>query len=107
MFDSEIFEFRPESCDQLDLSDAEWSMLDLPVEVGRPGIPEGLGSLEPGRALGAVLSTIDVNSVSGAARVSVLQAHQKLASHYDAAVYEDMTSISDYMVELGDDLPSA
>jgi len=112
MFDSKVmeleaFETPPESYDRLDLSDAEWAMLDLPVEVGRPGIPEGLEDFGPGRALGVVLSTIDVNSVSGAARVSVLRAHQKLASHYNAAVYEDMTSISDFMVELGDDLPSA
>jgi ribosomal protein L19E len=112
MFDSEVLETRvfeapSESYDQLDLSDVEWSMLDLPAEVGRPGIPEGLENLEPGRTLGAVLSTIDVNSVSGAARVSVLRAHQRQASHYEAAVYSDMSAISDFMIELGDDVPSA
>jgi hypothetical protein len=66
-----------------------------------------LDSFEPGRALGAILSTIDVSSVSGGARVSVLRARQRQASHYEAAVYGDMAAISDYMLELGDDLPCA
>lgn len=65
MFDCEVlepvFEAPPESYDRLDLSDLEWALLDLPVGVGRPGIPEGLDSFEPGRALGVILSTIDVS----------------------------------------------
>jgi hypothetical protein len=108
MFDTEISETPPPSYDQLDLSEAEWALLDLPVEVGRPGIPAGLETLEPGPALGNILSTIDVSSVSGPARVAVLQAHQRQASHYEAAVYTDMTAISDYMEQdLSDDLPDA
>lgn len=46
-------------------------------------------------------------SVSGSARVSLLRAHHRQASHYQAAVYSDMSAISDFMVELGDDLVSA
>ena len=107
VLESEVFEAPPESYDRLDLSDVEWALLDLPIEVGRPGVPAGLEGLEPGRALGAILSTIDVSSVSGGARVGLLRAHQRQASHYEAAVYGDMTAISDYMLELGDDLPSA
>ncbi|MEX0797786.1 MAG: DUF222 domain-containing protein [Acidimicrobiia bacterium] len=107
MFDSEIFETPPVSNDLLDLSDAERALLDLPITTGRPGIPAGLESLEPGPALGAILSTIDVSSVSGSARVAVLRAHQRQASHYEAGVYRDMTAITDYMLELGDDLQCA
>ena len=107
MFDSEIFETPPPSYDRLDLSEAEWALLDLPVETGRPGIPAGLETLEPGPALGAILSTIDVSSISGSARVAVLRAHQRQASHYQAGVYGDMTAVADYMVELGDDLEDA
>jgi hypothetical protein len=108
MFDCEIFETPPVSYDRLDLSESEWALLDLPVEVGRPGIPAGLESLAPGPALGAILSTIDVASVSGTARVAVLRAHKRQASHYDAGVYRGMTAISDYMLhDLGDDLPDA
>ncbi len=107
MFDSEIFEAPPVSYDQLDLTEAEWALLDLPVETGRPGIPAGLESLEPGPALGAILSTIDVSAVSGPARVAVLRAHQRQVSHYQAAVHHDMTAISDFMAELDDDLPDA
>ncbi|CAN5862562.1 HNH endonuclease signature motif containing protein [soil metagenome] len=107
MFDSEILETPPVSNDLLELSDAEWALLDLPVETGRPGFPAGLESLEPGPALGAILSTIDVSSVSGSGRVAVLRAHQRQASHYQAATYRDMAAISDYMLELGDDEPCA
>jgi len=107
VLESEVFEAPPESYDRLDLSDVEWARLDLPIESGRPGVPAGLDNMAPGRALGAILSTIDVSSVSGAARVSVLRAHQRQASHYQAAVFGDMAAISDYMLELGDDLPTA
>ncbi len=107
MFDSEIFGMPPVSNDRLDLSGAEWGLLDLPVETGRPGIPAELRALQPGPALGAILSTIDVSSVSGPARVAVLQAHQRQASHYQARVYADMTAVADYMIELGDDLECA
>ncbi|MGF1618519.1 MAG: DUF222 domain-containing protein [Acidimicrobiia bacterium] len=95
------------SYDQLDLSEAEWSLLDLPVETGRPGIPAGLDTLEPGPALGAILSTIDVSSVSGRARVAVLQAHKRQSAHHEAGAYRGMTAIADYMIELGDDLECA
>jgi hypothetical protein len=108
MFDCEIFETPPVSYDLLDHSGAEWALLDLPVETGRPGIPGGLESLAPVPALGAILSTIDVSAVSGPARVAVLEAHQRQSSHYEADVYRDMTAISDYMLQdLGDDLPDA
>ena len=64
MFDCEIFETPPVSYDRLDLSESEWALLDLPVESGRRGIPAGLESLAPGPALGAILSTIDVDRKS-------------------------------------------
>jgi hypothetical protein len=48
VLESEVFEAPPESYDRFDLSDVEWALLDLPIEVGRPGVPAGLEGLEPG-----------------------------------------------------------
>lgn len=56
-------------------------------------IPPGLDEMEPGPALAAFLSIIDVGTVSGDDRIAVLRAHQRMLSHYQAAVYEDMGSL--------------
>ncbi len=55
--------------------------------------------MEPGPILAVLLSVIDVHQLSGHDRVLVLQAHQRLASHYAAAVYDDMTAIKDVLVD--------
>jgi hypothetical protein len=62
-------------------------------------VPEGIEDMEPGPILAAFLSAIDVHSLSGYGRILILQAHQRLASHYAAAVYDDMTAVKDVLVE--------
>ena len=62
-------------------------------------IPAGIEDIEPGPILAAFLSAIDVHELSGHGRILILQAHQRLASHYAAAVYDDMTAIKDVLVE--------
>ncbi len=58
-------------------------------------LPADLDTMPPGPELAAALSHVDVNEVSGFDRVVVLRAHQRMRSHYAAAVYEDMAAISD------------
>ncbi|CAN5308176.1 hypothetical protein BH24ACT7_BH24ACT7_24090 [soil metagenome] len=59
--------------------------------------------MEPGPILGVLLSAIDVSRLSGWQRVVVLRAHHKMASHYQAQVYEDMALVADSMTEIDDD----
>ena len=66
-------------------------------------IPAGLDRMEPGPILGVLLSAIDVSRLSGWQRVVVLRAHHKMASHYQAQVYEDMALVADSMTEIDDD----
>lgn len=66
-------------------------------------IPAGLDSLEPGPLLAALLSTIDVNSLSGHNAVIVLRAAQKMASHYAAQTYRSMGAIAEAMMDPDDD----
>ena len=61
----------------------------------------------PGPVLAAVLSSIDVSAVSGYDRVTVLRARQKMASHFQAQVYEAMAAVSDHMGDIDDDPRSA
>lgn len=70
-------------------------------------IPDGLDEMKPGPFLALFLSSIDVNAVSGHDRVVVMKARQRMASHYQAGVYGDMASVSDYMEGLDDDVELA
>jgi hypothetical protein len=50
--------------------------------------------------LAAVLSSIDINGLSGHDRVVVLRAHQKMAAHYQAQLYRGMVAVREaYRVE--------
>jgi hypothetical protein len=72
------------------------------------GIPAGLDETEPGPFLGIVLSGIDLDLLSGNDRITVLRAHQRMASHYTAETYEAMASIvTAYQDEEGSDYESA
>ena len=51
--------------------------------------------MEPGPVLAGLLSGIDVSTVSGPDRIVVLQAHQRLVSHFQAQVYTDMVAVTD------------
>ncbi len=44
-----------------------------------------------------MLSAIDVDKVSGYDRIRALRAHQRMASHYAAHIYRDMTAVVDAM----------
>ena len=61
------------------------------------GIPAGLDELEPGLFLAAYLSKLEGKDHSGYDRVVVLRAHQRMASYFQALVYEEMAAISDLM----------
>jgi hypothetical protein len=52
--------------------------------------------------LAGFLSAIDVNVVSGYDRVVVLRAHQRMASHYQAHTYNDMTAITSVLAQDGE-----
>ena len=56
-----------------------------------------------GPVLAAFLSSIEVGGLSGHDRIVVLRAHQRMASHYAARVYEDMAAVSDWLHEIDDD----
>ncbi len=66
-----------------------------PTEPGRDPVPAGLDAIEPGPVLAALLSSIDVNRLSGYDRVTVLKAHQRMASHYSGAVLDDVAAVAD------------
>jgi Domain of unknown function (DUF222)/HNH endonuclease len=75
-------------------------MFDV-VESGM--LPPGLADLAPGPELGELLATIDLSVLSGFDRVVVLGACQRMASHYQAKVYEAMASVSGLMDQSDDD----
>lgn len=70
-------------------------------------LPAGLDSLEPGPVLGVLLSSVDIDRLSGYERVVALKAFQRMASHYAAQSYQAMASISDLMHEIDDDFELA
>ena len=60
-------------------------------------LPLALDEMEPGLDLAAVLGNLEVEDLSGHNRVVVLRAHQRMASHYQAQVYEAMAAIAGVM----------
>jgi hypothetical protein len=66
-------------------------------DTGFETIPTNLEDLQPGPELGGVLACIDINRLSPFDRVRVLEARQRMRSHYDAELYRDMVSIVDAM----------
>ncbi len=67
-------------------------------------VPAHLSELPPGPALAAALADMDLGRLYGHDRVGVLQAHERLASHYAAMASADMAAIHDQMVvEWSDD----
>ncbi|MEX2623009.1 MAG: DUF222 domain-containing protein [Acidimicrobiia bacterium] len=79
-------------------------MFDV-VESGL--LPPGLAGMAPGPELGELLASVDLSVLSGFDRVMVLQAHQRMASHHQARVYEAMASISGAMDEMDFDVELA
>jgi len=68
-------------------------------------IPPGLDAMPPGPVLAALLSSIDVDRVSGYDRVVVLRAQQRMGSHFQAQMYAAMVAVADHMdlAEFADD----
>ena len=64
---------------------------------------EGLEAMEPGPVLAAFLSSIDVNGLSGQDQIRYVQATQRMASHYQARMYDGMAAVTDTMEKTGDD----
>jgi Domain of unknown function (DUF222) len=61
---------------------------------GVPGVPAGLDDMAPGPALAAFLSSIEVADLKGFDQVTVLRAHQRMASHYQALLYTAMAAVT-------------
>jgi len=72
-------------------------MIERMFDRGYEPIPTILGDLEPGAELGGILACIDVTEVSPHDRITVLQAHQRQRSYYDAHMYRDMAAVVDVM----------
>ena len=66
---------------------------DEPAATTKQSIPTRLDQMAPGPVLGAFLSSVDVDALSGYDRVVVLRARQRMASHYQAQVYSDMAGV--------------
>ncbi len=64
-------------------------------------IPSGLDGMAPGPVLAAILASIDVAALSGRDQLVVLRAHQRMISHHQARLYENMTAVVDTVA--GDD----
>jgi hypothetical protein len=62
------------------------------------GIPSGLDAMAPGPIMAAFLASLDVSRLSGYDQIIVLRAHQKMASFYQAATYQDMAAVNTTML---------
>jgi hypothetical protein len=67
-------------------------------------VPDNLEAVPPGYVLAAMLDDIDLDTCSGYDRIRVLQAQQRMASHYSARSYQTMTSVVDVMTEGPDEV---
>ncbi len=70
------------------------------AQVAEPeydGIPARLDDMAPGPVMGAFLSSVDVTKLSGYDQIVVLRAHQRMASYYQAATYQDMAAVNTTM----------
>ena len=72
--------------------------LSAVVERRYDGLPARLDDMAPGPIMAAFLSSVDVSRLSGYDQIVVLRAHQKLASHYQAATYQDMVAVNTTML---------
>ncbi len=70
-------------------------------------VPHALDLMEPGLVLAAMLWSIDLGRCSGPERIRVLRARQRMASHYQAQVYDDIAGVSDHFEELDGDIELA
>ena len=64
--------------------------------IRKSRLPDGLGDLRPGPELAALVWSLNPKDLSPADRVRLLQAHQKLVSHFQARAYADMVAIWEF-----------
>jgi hypothetical protein len=67
------------------------------TEAAYETIPARLDAMAPGPVMGAFLASVDVSRLSGYDQIVVLRAHQKMASFYQAATYQDMAAVNTTM----------
>ena len=83
--------------------DATWAGVESDDSPGHAAsIPSDLDQVQPGPFLAAMLWTVDLNACSAHDRIVVLRAHQRMASHYQARMYDDIESVSTHL-EIVDD----
>lgn len=82
----------------LDTTTDVWDVPRTPLCVSE-SIPADLDEMEPGPILGAFLSTIDVDELSGRNRLIVLRAQQRQVSHDQARLLKTMASVVDAVVD--------
>ncbi len=70
-------------------------MIERMFDSAYERIPDALDRIPPGPALAVTLATINVDRVSPHDRITVLRAHDRMRSHYDAHVTRDMTAVLD------------
>ena len=58
-------------------------------------VPENLEQVPPGAVLAAILDHIDIGACSGYDRVRVLEAHERMRSHYAARSYHAMSKVAE------------
>ncbi len=69
-----------------------------------PDMSAQIAGLDPGIMLAAALDSVDLDSLSGSERVSVMVAFQRMASHYQAMLYASMASVAEAVAEtVGED----
>jgi hypothetical protein len=73
-----------------------------PTQIATGHISPGLDEMFSDPVLAAFLSAIDVAAVSRYDRVVVLRAHQRMASHYQAHTYTDMSIITQVLADDGE-----
>jgi hypothetical protein len=71
--------------------------LSASVEPECETIPFRLDDMAPGPILGVFLSSVDVSKLSGHDQIVVLRTHQRMASYYQAATYQDMAAVNESM----------
>ncbi|MFO7548768.1 MAG: DUF222 domain-containing protein [Acidimicrobiia bacterium] len=95
-----MFDHVPAVRNRSDPWEAEWEvgwelLHGCPPPVEGHVIPPGLDMWEPGPVLAAILSSIEVDALTGHDRVVVLRAHQRLASHHQAECLQARSAITD------------
>jgi len=74
-----------------------------PAQPVEENIPNRLDEIEPGPFLAAILDATDISRLSGYDRICLLRAQQRMASHYNAGVYQAMAAVTDHMRQEDDD----